>query len=469
MIQDLRILLLEDNPDDAELLQRLLKKDFAGASFRHSVTQADFLMALTDFRPDLILADNSLPQFDAAEALRIVRQLEMETAFIMVSGTLNEEKAVDMIKRGADDYILKGSMTRLPAAIETAINIRRSSKERKLALLRLSDSEEKYRVIVQRISDAFISLDNNWCYTYLNHQAGELIKRNPADMLGKNVWEEFPDAVGSATYDAFQRAMKEQRYISNIDYYAPLDLWQENHIYPSPDGLSVFIRNITEKKKLELALQEQRRQEQLHLTAATLEAQEKERNAIGLELHDNVNQILAGINVFLRIVLTHPDRMNELLPMCVENLEVAIAENRKIAHELVTPDLRKETLVDRISKLCDTMLREAGIEIYIHHDDLEEELLTETQRLAVYRISQEQCSNILKYAKASTVVITMDTDDAVFTLRITDDGKGASPEKLKQGIGLRNMNSRVSVLEGSMQVHTGEGNGFELEVMFPLA
>jgi PAS domain S-box-containing protein len=105
--------------------------------------------------------------------------------------------------------------------------------------------------IFERITDAFIALDKDLCYTYLNKKAGELIHRDPASLIGKHVWDIFPDAIGSATWLAFNQAMAEQRYVTNTDYYPPLDLWQENHLYPSPDGLSVFIRDITEKKKKE--------------------------------------------------------------------------------------------------------------------------------------------------------------------------------------------------------------------------
>jgi len=105
--------------------------------------------------------------------------------------------------------------------------------------------------IFERITDAFIAVDKNFRYTYLNKKAGELFRHDPAALIGKWVWDVFPDAIGSATYLAFNKSMAEQRNITNIDYYAPLDLWQENHLYPSPDGLSIFIRDITEQKKRE--------------------------------------------------------------------------------------------------------------------------------------------------------------------------------------------------------------------------
>ncbi|MDP4212542.1 MAG: PAS domain S-box protein [Bacteroidota bacterium] len=108
--------------------------------------------------------------------------------------------------------------------------------------------------IFERITDAFIALDKNLCYTYLNKKAGELIHREPQSLIGKYVWDVFPDAVGSSTYLSFNQAMSGQQYLSNIDYYEPLQLWQENHIYPSKNGLSIFIRDISERIKSEKAL-----------------------------------------------------------------------------------------------------------------------------------------------------------------------------------------------------------------------
>ena len=78
-----------------------------------------------------------------------------------------------------------------------------------------------------------------------------MVRRDPLSLIGKNVWEEFSEAVGSFTYHASLQAMGEQKYIVNRDSFPSLDLWHENHIYPSPEGLSVFIKNITEQKKAE--------------------------------------------------------------------------------------------------------------------------------------------------------------------------------------------------------------------------
>lgn len=112
--------------------------------------------------------------------------------------------------------------------------------------------------IFERVTDGFIALDHNYCYTYINKKAGEMIHKDPQELVGKCVWEVFPDAVGSATYRSFEQAMASQQHVRSTDYYPPLDLWQENNIYPSTRGLSIFIRDITLQMKNEQRIAETR-------------------------------------------------------------------------------------------------------------------------------------------------------------------------------------------------------------------
>lgn len=105
--------------------------------------------------------------------------------------------------------------------------------------------------IFERVTDGFIALDKDFRFTYVNKKAGELTHREPGSMIGKKIWEEFPMIIDSSTYHAFHKAMNEQQFVSNTDYYAPLDLWLSNYIYPSANGLSIFIQDISEQKKAE--------------------------------------------------------------------------------------------------------------------------------------------------------------------------------------------------------------------------
>jgi PAS domain S-box-containing protein len=586
MATALKFLILEDNPFDGQLLQRLLSKVYIDCVFKMVMTDNEFTTALLTFTPDVILADNSLPQFNATEALAILQSKELSIPFILVTGTVSEEFAANIIKKGADDYILKDRMARLPSAIDSALKHHEARREQKTALQKVIESElqyrtliehisdgfmamdknfeitfvnvqaedllqrprghlkgkkmttefpiginrpffnaylqaiesgqnvnieeysigldkwisatiypsstgvsvyfkditeqrkaqlealrseEKYRTFIQRITEAFIALDKNWCYTYLNQQAGELIHRSPASVLGKNVWEIFPEAVGSDTYNAMQKAMHEQKYITNVDYYPPLNLWQENHIYPSQDGLTMFIRNISEKKKLEQELKEQQRLENTKLMATALAAQEKERNAIGVELHDNVNQILASTRLLLSMVKVSDAANLELIKSCMDNIQLAIGENRKISHMMVSPDMGSKGLTDQLRQLTRSMFETAGMAVEIYCSRFQEELLTDGQKLAIYRIAQEQCNNIIKYAKAGKVEFELESNAASFTMTISDNGVGMDPEQQSDGIGIRNIKGRLSIFNGDLFIDTAPGNGFKLQVDIPLS
>ncbi len=103
--------------------------------------------------------------------------------------------------------------------------------------------------LLENITDGYIALDHQLHYTYVNDRLCQIVGLPPEQMIGKHIWSVFPGAVGSDTYHAIEAAHRDRCYRCNEDYFAPLDLWQENRIYPTPSGLSIFVRDISEKKK----------------------------------------------------------------------------------------------------------------------------------------------------------------------------------------------------------------------------
>ncbi len=111
----------------------------------------------------------------------------------------------------------------------------------------------------ERVTDAFVALDRDWRYTYVNARAGEIFGRKPEDLIGKHIWTEFPEGVGQPFHRAYERALAEQKPVRFEDYYPPYDRWFENIVYPSPDGLSIYFHDITERKRAEQALRDSER------------------------------------------------------------------------------------------------------------------------------------------------------------------------------------------------------------------
>ena len=114
-----------------------------------------------------------------------------------------------------------------------------------------SRQEKKLADIFERITDGFVSLDLNWRYTYVNQKAAQIFGRQRADLIGKNIWTEFPEGTAQPVYKAYYKAVDEQAPIHLEEYYPPYDRWLENRIYPSKDGLSIFFQDITERKQAE--------------------------------------------------------------------------------------------------------------------------------------------------------------------------------------------------------------------------
>ena len=118
--------------------------------------------------------------------------------------------------------------------------------EKKQIEQKLTSQLETY---LNSISDGFVSLDTNWCYTFVNNKAGEFLGRTPESLIGKHIWTEFPEGVGLPFYKAYYKAVETQKTIYFEEFYEPFNKWFENRIYPSSEGLTIYFTDITSKKK----------------------------------------------------------------------------------------------------------------------------------------------------------------------------------------------------------------------------
>src|SRR5579859_8205952 len=154
-MEPLKILILEDIPEDAGLVERTLRKEGISFTLNRVDTQDEFIASLRDLEPDVILSDHLLPQFNSAQALKICRRAGLHIPFILVTGTVSEEFAVSCLKMGADDYVLKANLSRLPSAITTALRQREEEKKRKAAEKALRQQNEEL-IKINRELDHFV-------------------------------------------------------------------------------------------------------------------------------------------------------------------------------------------------------------------------------------------------------------------------------------------------------------------------
>ena len=200
------------------------------------------------------------------------------------------------------------------------------------------------------------------------------------------------------------------------------------------------------------------------IVRAVLKAQEMERHKIGLELHDNINQILVSVRLYIDAIERDPQCRKDLIATAKDYLDLAIAEIRVLGKRRVMPpkgfdlkDLIDELVMDMNETTNTTFISIVPADLAID-DDL---------KLNIYRIVQEQIMNILKHACASAARITIFTADRALVVKITDDGKGFNPLVKRKGIGISNMINRVELFNGEVLIDSNPGQGCSIDIRIP--
>jgi two-component system, cell cycle sensor histidine kinase and response regulator CckA len=190
MPQDaLRILILEDVPMDAELVEYELERARIPFSSRRVDSRDGFLRELEEFQPDVILSDYTLPRFDGMTALSLARQRAPGIPFLIVTGSVNEETAVGCMKAGATDYLLKSNLARIGPAIEAALERERTHAEKARAESALAASERRFRSLVQNSSDLVTIVAPDGAILYASDSAERIVGYSPAQLVGTSLLE----------------------------------------------------------------------------------------------------------------------------------------------------------------------------------------------------------------------------------------------------------------------------------------
>ena len=191
MEKELRILILEDVPADAELMERELRKGGIIFSSKKVDTKKAFLKELKEFAPDLILGDYSLPSFDGLTALEIVREKCPDIPFVFVSGSIGEELAIETLKKGATDYVLKNRLSRLVPAVTRALREVEERNKRKRAEDKLREQKDRAQKYLDVAGVIFLVLNVDQTVTLINKKGCEILGYKEKEIIGKNWFDHF--------------------------------------------------------------------------------------------------------------------------------------------------------------------------------------------------------------------------------------------------------------------------------------
>jgi len=208
MLPQVKILMVEDSSTDAELSMWELKKAGIEPSVLRVETKPDFLQSLKTYIPDLILSDFSMPHFDGLSALKLSRELTPEIPFIFVSGTLGEENAIESLKRGATDYVLKTNLARLPSAVERALREKSERAERKKIEQDLNETRERFSLFMRYLPGLAFIKDADRRYRFVNTAWESFTEKSSHEVLGRTdaeLWPEFDAMTGNSDRRAIEK------------------------------------------------------------------------------------------------------------------------------------------------------------------------------------------------------------------------------------------------------------------------
>jgi two-component system, cell cycle sensor histidine kinase and response regulator CckA len=261
----IRILFVEDLPSDMELAEHELRRESIPFTSMRVETREGFLKALEEFRPDLIISDYALPEFDGMQALKLWRQQYPAIPFIILTGSMNEETAVACMKAGATDYVIKERIKRLPFAVQEALEQQRIRSEKERAEQALRESEARFRKMLEMMPLPLCYVDKNGVITFRNKRFDQVFGYTANDVPTLAEWwpHAYPDAQYrqwvTGTWDAaVKRAAEEGRDIDSIEYRVTCRSGEERIVEISgitlgDDFLATFI-DLTERKRAEEAV-----------------------------------------------------------------------------------------------------------------------------------------------------------------------------------------------------------------------
>ncbi len=247
----LRVLILEDNPADAELMERQLKKDGITFVSRRVESKSNYLKSLKAFQPDLILADYKLPKFDALQALALRKKNAPFTPFIIVTGTVSEEITVECMKQGADDYLLKDRMARLGEAAKHALETRRLQSEKARTEAALQANEQLYHAFINASADMAFLKDDRLRHLLANRELCRFYEKSEIEIIGKTDAELMDKSAAARCRKTDRQALAENRIHVSEETIGGLTFETRKFPVKLTDGrigVGGYIRDITERK-----------------------------------------------------------------------------------------------------------------------------------------------------------------------------------------------------------------------------
>ncbi len=342
----------------------------------------------------------------------------------------------------------------------------------------LKDSKANMQAILDHSTEGFVLADLDGTIRMINKSAKSTIflNRNEHAGEGDNLFDYITPMRRIAFGEFFKRVGGGEtvKYERSFERTNQEKVWFEFELSPvTEDGCITAVcmrgRDVTyirEGELLQRKLEAEKLNKQKYIARATIHAQESQRSEIGRELHDNINQMLASVKLFLNYAVTHKTERLSTVHKSIEILNDCTEEIRRLSSSLVPPSLGNLGLKETIRDLIDTVVL-TGMHVQCTGLLLlNESFLSVDLQLSIYRILQEQLNNINKHAGASMIIIAFRQSQKFLLMDITDNGSGFDVQAKRRGIGITNILNRAAVFNGKVDIISAPDKGTTLKVRF---
>lgn len=461
----LHVLIVEDRQDDVELMVHALQEAGFDPRWTRVETAEDFLIRL-DPAVDIVLADYNLPRFSGPQALRLLQERGLDIPFIVVTGSISEEVAVECIRHGASDYLIKDRLARLGSAVVHALEQKRLRDTKRRAETALRESEERFRLLVENVKDyAIVLLDAQGRVDSWNTGAERITGYKAEDILGQHVSRFYPqEGSDSGRAESSLNRAAEAGQFQDEGWRVRQDrsrFWAEEALTALSDetghlrGFSMVTHDITKRWQAE----------------ETIKASLREKEVLLREIHHRVKNNLQVICSLLNLQFEYikDEQARHLLGEIQKRIK-----SMALVHEQLcrSSNLAKINLKEYVQRLAADLfaaygVRPADVALDVAGDDV---LVGIETAVPFSLIVHELVSNSLKHAfpsgrKGAIRVSLREDADRRLSVTIGDDGVGLPRDldyRNAESLGLKLVSALTSQLYGAIERIAAVGTAFKI-------
>jgi len=475
-LEPLNLIIVEDEEAHYQLMRLATLKELPSARIHHFVDASSCLDQIDEIRPDVIIADYRMPGMSGIEFLQVLSDGNRDIPVIIITGQGDERIAVQAIKLGAWDYLVKSSdsLVLLPRLLQKLISGRRLRRS-------LLEAERRFQDLAESTLTWLWEMDRDGNYTYCNPVVAKVLGYSAEEVVGRNFCDFLHEEERQNISRVLPRIMQTEKpsscMVIRLVHRNGHEVIVETNGAPVLDKAGKLLghrgmnRDITKRRRAEEHIR--------LLTQQSLRAQESERLKLSRELHDTIGQELSALKIGIDTLLDdQPEefvhRMGQRVVKLSKMLQETIAEVRNLAYDLRPSTLEQFGLVQTIYQYCDEFSRRNGIQVHVLCAGMDDLDLGFDTRITLFRLVQEGLNNVRKHAEAKNVSLRLVASSPMIIFNLEDDGKGFDVQNRMMStlrercMGICSMEERVALLGGTMKLDSRPTQGTRIRIEVPL-